>query len=123
MSHTPGPWKATGTKALGLSEVIAPSADFQGGHLVCSVNLRWYSQGSGRGTYLPKEQVEANARLIAAGPDLLEACRMAVDELAALEANYCDALGIDQKINGVALLIEDAIAAATPTTKATDHSV
>lgn len=26
--HTPGPWKATGTVAFGLSEVISPAADF-----------------------------------------------------------------------------------------------
>lgn len=78
MSHTPGPWKASGTKALGYSEVVAPGSDFHQGHLVAIINTR-YGVRYGVTERMPREQTDANARLIAAAPDLLEACRMVVD--------------------------------------------
>lgn len=74
MSHTRGPWKAHGTNALGLTAVVAPEASFSQGHLVCRVNSAFYQDGQGHEMSLPREQVESNARLIAAAPDLLLAC-------------------------------------------------
>ena len=76
--HTPGPWTASGTKALGLSEVIAPNAGFSDGHLVCMIGKRYWEQGTIE-KQLPRGQVEANARLIAAAPDLLAACKALPD--------------------------------------------
>ncbi len=73
--HTKGPWKATGTKALGLSEVISPDCSFQEGHLVCSIQKGGYIDGS-KFVEIPKEQREATANLIAAAPELLAACQM-----------------------------------------------
>jgi hypothetical protein len=35
----------------------------------------------------------------------------AIKELAALQANYCDALGIDQSVNGVAMVLEQQLEA------------
>jgi hypothetical protein len=75
--HTKGPWEATGTKALGLREVVAPNADFSEGHLVAVVEHYFYRDG--KRTKLPREQVEANARLIAAAPDLLFVLRELLD--------------------------------------------
>jgi len=81
MSHTPGPWKARGTTSLGMGVVVAPHASFSEGHLICRVN-RSFFDGDSHEMTLPREQVESNARLLAAAPDLLEACQAV---LAALE--------------------------------------
>lgn len=52
--HTPGPWNVTG---LYVRE--------QDGGLVASINDLWHDQKT------PKAEMAANARLIAAAPDLL----------------------------------------------------
>jgi len=54
--HTPGPWNVTG---LYVRE--------QDGGLVASINDLWHGQKT------PKAEKNANARLIAAAPDLLAA--------------------------------------------------
>ena len=70
--HTPGPWKATGTKALGLSEVVAPNSDFTEGHLVCTVNKGGYQDGS-KFVEIPRQQRDATAKLIAEAPAMRKA--------------------------------------------------
>jgi hypothetical protein len=70
--HTPGPWKATGTKALGLSEVVAPNSDFTEGHLVCTINKGGYQDGS-KFVKIPRQQREATAQLIAEAPAMRKA--------------------------------------------------
>ena len=70
--HTPGPWEPCGTKVFGLSEVIAPNADFHEGHLVCMLNHQ-YGNGDSIERELPRELVEANASLIAASPEMYDA--------------------------------------------------
>ena len=57
--QTPGPWKVVGTEIWGANVKIA----------------------SGRGAYDEKDRQKnkANARLIAASPDLLEACKDIVE--------------------------------------------
>lgn len=79
VQHTPGPWKAIGTKAFGLSEVVATRCDFNEGHLVCTVNRNFFVGGN-QLELLPRAQVEANALLLAAAPDY----RAALEEIAAL---------------------------------------
>jgi hypothetical protein len=74
---TPGPWTPLGTKATGFSEVVSSVATFEAGHLVCTVN-RTFSRGDGTWGRISREQVDANARLIAAAPKLLAACKIAV---------------------------------------------
>ena len=69
MSHTIGPWEAKGISAGGMRTIVALSADFLQGHLVAVVAFV--------NDCFPKEQVEANVKLIAAAPELLEACKMA----------------------------------------------
>jgi hypothetical protein len=74
--HTPGPWIIDETKALGAYGVWTDYATHPGhdgawyGSLVCSVYPHNRSD-------VPREQRDANARLIAAAPDLLAACKAA----------------------------------------------
>lgn len=68
MSHTPGPWRIEGER---LKTAIS------GGHKhVAMVN--YFDCGRGDPRSISKEEHEANARLIAAAPDLLEACEAAL---------------------------------------------
>lgn len=72
--HTPGPWRVDETKALGAygvwTEYATHPGDDGAGYpsKICSV-----LQGGDR--RISREQRDANAALIAAAPDLLEACR------------------------------------------------
>lgn len=59
--HTKGPWSAEGPDPFGDYNIHEPSARLAIGAVVS--NLR------------PAKEVSANARLIAAAPDLLEACK------------------------------------------------
>ena len=73
MNHTPGPWKACLNEPL----ITVP------GHLIKTddeVERPIASLWEGGGTEGKPTQI-ANAKLIAAAPDLLEACRMAREEL------------------------------------------
>lgn len=78
MGHTPGPWKASGTKALGFSEVLAPNAEQRDGFYVATVNRTYFSGPLSVQCNIPREVTDANARLIAAAPLLLDACRAAI---------------------------------------------
>lgn len=77
---TPGPWMVDKTVALGAYGVWK---DVRGTdepmRPVCSV----YSPG----TILPREERDANAALIAAAPDLLEACKAVLPAIYA-QARY-----------------------------------
>ncbi len=61
--HTPGPWHLNGTSAW------ADSCKDRGSIFTCQLRT---------GTHIPADQNEANARLIAASPDLLAACKTAL---------------------------------------------
>ena len=69
MKHTPGPWIIINKHYVGgkIYRVCASGA------MICDVNL----QGGimGKSDEIPK----ANAHLIAAAPDLLEACKMVIE--------------------------------------------
>ncbi|KKN09845.1 hypothetical protein LCGC14_1042480 [marine sediment metagenome] len=94
MSHTPGPWKAV---RLTHGWIIGPQPDG-----VCTIHNN--TNGSGF------DQKTANARLIAAAPDLLEAC----------EAMVHAARQGDSALGGVAAtLAEAAITKATQPPAAT----
>lgn len=70
--HTPGPWKVTGSASGGISVDAKDPADNRGFELceVWGVDCDRDALKDGR--------AKANANLIAAAPDLLEACEMAV---------------------------------------------
>jgi hypothetical protein len=75
-AHTPGPWKHEGQ---GDITGIENDGDIQGAVDVCSVYLRT----------LPGRH-EANARLIAAAPDLLDALQAGPSTLHWLPSGDCD---------------------------------
>lgn len=58
MQHTPGPWHITDDYITGPDDLVIVDFEFNG-------NSTWN---------------EANARLVAAAPELLEACRMAFEQ-------------------------------------------
>lgn len=72
MSHTPGPWAANE-----LMVVAAPFVGMYGGKEVC------HCGGNG----LPVEVCLANARLMAAAPDLLAMCEWAISHIDTRKTN------------------------------------
>ena len=78
--HTPGPWKVRNAHYIGRSAYYVDPVNERGPHdSVCVAVIR---QG-----WLVEES-EANARLIAAAPALLEGCRVALDALESPEARH-----------------------------------
>lgn len=72
MSHTPGPWKTEGWKGLIVNSKV--------GTIVAM---------PGASNRAPLEEHQANARLIAAAPELLAACERALSWLPAF-VDTCD---------------------------------
>ncbi len=70
--HTPGPWTVRGGSMVWSSH--------QYGFDVATIDTF-----TGNAAILPAGQREASARLIAAAPDLLAACKLALDRFQALE--------------------------------------
>lgn len=86
MTHTPGPWKP-GYRNI---NVTAVNAKIGGEVPVCDIRGWGYLTGKGHGALgLPHDEAvaiqEANARLIAAAPDFLEAAEMALRDAVADE--------------------------------------
>ena len=114
MSHTPGPWKVRGPAPGGLPylQVVAPEyqALTDADHVVCELRL-WR-----------QPRPEANARLIAAAPELLDALASIRSSLMELDDDGCgrpgcgwremDATYVDQLISNNLRLAIDAIAKA-----------
>ena len=93
--YTPGPW-AIAPKSLGGAEQI-------------------YTEKHGRiatinNTY-PDAEAEANARLIAAAPELLQACKKAYQQLRDIQIAY-GAEGVEIYPDGCEMILEAAIAKA-----------
>lgn len=76
-THTPAPWR------------FVLNAAFSDGQPSASV---WIEAGEYRSlaTLIPVAEVEANARLIAAAPDLLAACEKFVESFKSLQREKCD---------------------------------
>lgn len=70
-SHTPGPWKAH--FGPGYTDISHVNESGRAGRLICSFSV-------------PTDADNANARLIAAAPDLLEGCKRALSILEAESA-------------------------------------
>lgn len=94
MTHTQGPWIAREN----------PAQDGKHSHWIDSdqplafplAEVRWYKDG----------ESDANARLIAAAPELLAACQHALEDLQTLDA-------ADSKVCGILPELRAAIAKAT----------
>jgi hypothetical protein len=98
MPHTPGPWAPS---YWGDDDYDVYTADTD--QLICSLAQR-YDEKTGRGL---SGNIEADARLIAAAPDLLAALKQAKDELITLyEKTYPD----DETDNETTKIIDRAIA-------------
>lgn len=98
-THTPGPWSYRHGDTRERPYVIG--ADFPGEGMICSMNP---SRTPGLGN--PSDW-EANARLIAAAPDLLKAAKAALDA--------CDtvaACSVTEAMDSAAKLLRSAIAKA-----------
>lgn len=79
-SHTPGPWRAD-RNVEGDWEIHAATEHSELSFWIATVHAE-----------TPKEQTEANARLIAAAPELLEIARRALEYAPnEIEANKCRA--------------------------------
>ena len=98
MSHTPGPWEVYGNSDEGLS---VRSSAIPGA--VCF--MAWIFQDT-------KGEGEANARLIAAAPDLLAALKAL---LTAPEIADCDPNDKDEETNAIERLARATIAKAEGT--------
>lgn len=75
--HTPGPWEVgqAGTGNVYVPSILHKSANPKPGP---GLLVRTIATMCIHG---PEDENESNARLIAAAPELLEACKMAVEEL------------------------------------------
>jgi len=94
VKHTPGPWHVEGMYVCPVGYQSNP---------ICGVS-RYLGQ--------PDENISANARLIAAAPDMLEALKEAL-ELAKLAESLTGCRGDDDYVWGVQEKISAAIAKAT----------
>lgn len=102
--HTPGPWKVSEKKANGTKAYVEGAAGYVVAQSYClpSTNIKYNDLWA---------EAEANARLIAAAPELLECLR----ELYAIVRGECPRL-LDEDIGGngeLELAIVDAIAKAS----------
>lgn len=92
MSHTPGPWE-TQYRGNGESEVLANGADRDDVACICYV-----AGGLGMSIEDGRDyESEANAKLIAAAPELLDALKQAVralNEMARFTVGYSDSYTI-----------------------------
>lgn len=71
IKHTPGPWIVD----------RHPFVSTQDGEIIAKVRAPWNGEAT-------EENEEANRRLIAAAPELLEACRMALTSLTEIAEDH-----------------------------------
>lgn len=85
--HTPGPWLVTGGSFVYALNSYGTNSFW--------TNIYGGSQGGYKSPATPNEEIEANANLIAAAPDLLEAAILALDEMcntSAPRSSFTDAV-------------------------------
>lgn len=100
VKHTPGPWHFVGTNVY--SGIEDPRGGFSQSDQIAICDYMQSAEGKFR------HQREANARLIAAAPDMLEALHLAAELIAHCQRDGCPAGPI-----AVPSRIRDAIAKAT----------
>lgn len=86
MRHTPGPWAPVNL------DVVAPGEGGRG-HSGSIMVVATVTRRNERGSLLyDGDETQANARLIAAAPDLLEALKILMEDYAEHEGCYCGQL-------------------------------
>jgi hypothetical protein len=83
MAHTPGPWRAVKQNVESFYVIYAGKiqvADLYG--------ITGERDEEGQDEFISNDESAANARLIAAAPDLLEACETALADCQLLEKIY-----------------------------------
>jgi hypothetical protein len=81
-THTPGEWEAMPPKKTGGRWKVGAKGEFGGKGSMSGMTAHWFLatiQNGRPGDTLETE--EANARVMAAAPDLLEACQAALEEM------------------------------------------
>jgi len=78
MKHTPGPWARHPDYPWIIKQDLRPIGEIGDGVTVCGTNAHESS-----GFFPTPDEGRSNARLIAAAPDLLEACETLLFELVA----------------------------------------
>lgn len=73
MKHTPGPWNVESVHSEALHEICMTNPPPGEGDPVVLASV---SYDEDRGTCPTLQEANANARLMAAAPDLLEACKL-----------------------------------------------
>lgn len=106
--HTPGPWRV-GYRAM---DVVSDNVKICGDAKICDIRGWGYLTGNGHGALgLPPEEAvriqDANARLIAAAPEMLEALKAAMPYVARYESAHASNEALD-----VLGMIDAAIAKA-----------
>lgn len=84
--HTPGPWVAKGSEVLAHFLPYNAITGDDSSQLCATASIAQCAV-----SWLPSEQTEANANLIAAAPELLAAAKRAVAALVANGAPNCEA--------------------------------
>jgi len=101
MAHTPGPWQACGDGNCSCGQVWSRPAD----QPVARANTVWGDDLEHPYGEIPAEEMHANARLIAAAPDLLEACLPLDAQLTMALSSF----GAAERALGGPLTDEDAV--------------
>jgi hypothetical protein len=90
MTHTPGPWITAGPHGTGIAPASMPNERLA---VAMAMDCELTEEDM-YGDDVPLESQVANARLIAAAPELLEMLRRGADAVGSVEAD-CDEHGID----------------------------
>lgn len=85
MKHTPGPWNIVYDTHFIDSIRVKQNKDLMGDYQGCIICDFTRSHGKREHAY---KETEANAKLIAAAPDLLEACQKAWNYILWAESGY-----------------------------------
>ena len=84
MKHTPGPWRVDETKAIGPMGIYSETARQPVSGICWFVYCRNYGMFPDT-EEMPRDEIEANARLIAAAPELLAALKQSLLAMAEMD--------------------------------------
>ena len=104
MKHTPGPWKLASSRENDGSFIIIEESEDSDHPRIGTASFRGIAK-RGKGWETPDPEGEANAHLLAAAPDLLNACK-------SIMKFFANSLPKKKVAEGVAAEVFNAIAKA-----------